>query len=118
MKVLVQRLTGVFFQVRVVNTHHLFVPALELNFHFTGADDGLRQLRGLVALGQVRIKIILPFEHRAAGDVRVHRQAETDGVADRFLVHHRQGAGHAQIDQAGVPVGVVAGLRAGAGKDF
>ena len=118
MKVLVQRLTGVFFQVRVVNTHHLFVPALELNFHFTGADDGLRQLRGLVALGQVRIKIIFPFEHRAAGDVRVHRQAETDGVADRFLVHHRQGAGHAQIDQAGVPVGVVAGLRAGAGKDF
>ena len=118
MKVLVQRLTGVFFQVGVVNTHQLLVTAFQLNFHFAGADDGLRQLRGLVALGQVRIKIILPFEHRAAGDVRVHRQAETDGVADRFLVHHRQGAGHAQIDQAGVPVGVVAGLRAGAGKDF
>ena len=42
-----------------------FLPAL------TGADDGVLQLRGLVALGQVGVKVVLALEHRSLVDLAV-----------------------------------------------
>ena len=58
-----QRFAGVFLQVGVVNAHALASTVLQLQLDHAGADDGLGQLGGLIALGQIRIKIIFPFEH-------------------------------------------------------
>ena len=48
-------------------------------------------LRNLVALGQVRVEVILAGElvHRIDGAVQ--RQPHQDGLFDRFLIDHRHG---------------------------
>jgi hypothetical protein len=70
---------------------HDFQPAL--------LHDRLLVLADLVALRQVRIKVVLARKHRAARDARSHRQAELHCHAHRFAIQHGQHAGIPEIDQ-------------------
>src|SRR5690606_23579128 len=68
--------------------------------------DGQVHLAGLVALGQVRVKVILACKNVLFGDLGVDGQAELARHAYRFGIQHRQGAGHPQVNQAGLGVGL------------
>jgi hypothetical protein len=76
------------------------------------------QLRGLIALGQIRVKVIFTVEHRAPANLGIHRQAKHDCVPKRLLVGHGQGAGHGQINGVGLGVGFGAIGGAGTGKNL
>jgi hypothetical protein len=104
-KVFVQRFAGVFFQMRARDADALDGAVVEHDVDMALADDGQFVLRNLVALGQVRVEIVLARKHALAADFGVNAQAELDGHAHGFLVQHRQHAGHAKVDQAGLRVG-------------
>ena len=95
--VLVQRLTSVFFQMGAGELHGVFfvahkkpnVPALH-HRRFVLAD--------LIALGQIRIEVVLACKDALFGHLGIHRQTETNGAFHRAFVHHRQGAGQSQIN--------------------
>src|SRR5680860_931381 len=69
-------------------------PGHVFDIHMPGPDNRAFQLRGLIAFGQVRIKVILALEHGSTGDFGVHRQAEHYGIAKRLFVGYRQSARH------------------------
>ena len=89
MEILVQRLAGILLQVGVMDAHALAAPIGQLDVEMAGADDGPRELGGLVALGQVRIKVVLALEHRHRADLGGHREAEADRHLHRRAVEHR-----------------------------
>ena len=127
-EIFVQALAGVFFQVRAGDPDALAGAVFQGDIQMPFADDGMVHLAGLVALGQVRVEVVLAGKHVAFGNLGVDRQAELAGHAHSFGIQHRQGAGHAQVNQAGLGVGLGAkgggapreDLRAGAelGVDF
>jgi hypothetical protein len=98
------RLAGVFFQVRAGDADALDGAVFQGDVQVALADDRQVHLADLVALGQVRVEVVLAREHVALADFGVDRQAEHARHAHRFLVQHRQYAGHAQVDQAGLGV--------------
>ena len=61
-------------------------------------------LRDLVALGQIRIEVVLAGEHRRAAQLRAHRQTHAQGHLHRIVVQDGQRTGHAQADRTGVLV--------------
>ncbi len=75
-------------------------------------------LAGLIALGQVGVEVVLAREDVLLGDLGIDGQTELAGHAHGLGVEHRQGAGHAQIDQAGLGVGLGAEGGGAAGKDL
>ncbi len=75
-------------------------------------------LAGLVALGQVGVEVVLAGEDVLLGDLGIDGQTELAGHAHGFGVEHRQGAGHAEVDQAGLGVGLGAEGGGAAGKDL
>ena len=105
-EVFVQALAGVFLQVRAGDADALLGAVFQGNVEEALADDGVVHLAGLVALGQVRVEVVLTGKDVLAGDFGVNRQAEFAGHAHGFGVEHRQGAGHAEVDQAGLGVGL------------
>ncbi|EJT84934.1 hypothetical protein PPS11_15306 [Pseudomonas putida S11] len=82
------------------------------------ADDRQVHLADLVALGQVRVEVVLAREHVALADLGIDGQAEHARHAHGFLVQYRQYARHAQVNQAGL--GVRLGTEGGgaAGEDL
>ncbi len=82
------------------------------------ADNRQLHLADLVALGQVGVEVVLAGKHVVLPDFGIHRQAELDGHAHGFLVQHRQNAGHAQIDEAGLGVGLGAERGGATGKNL
>ena len=82
------------------------------------ADDRILELRDLVALRQVGIKIVLAVEQRALVDLRLQAEAGAHGLGDAFLVDHRQHARHRRIDQRDMAVGLAAEFGRGAGEQF
>ena len=88
---------------------------LQQDLEAAAADDGGLELADLVALGQVRVKVVLAVEHRAPADVGADAQAEHHRVAHDLLIQYRQRARHGQVDRAGLGVGLGAegGGRAG-----
>ncbi len=113
-----QRFAGILLQVGVVDTYPLALAVVELNVHMARADNRFCQLRGLIALGQVRVEVVLALEHRGAGNLRVDRQPEHHRVTEGILIGHRQGAGHGQVQGAGLGVGRGAEGCAGAGEQL
>ena len=63
MEILMERFAGILFQVGMVNAHPLGVAIGQVDIHIAGTDNRALQLCCLVALGQVRIEIVLPFKH-------------------------------------------------------
>ena len=113
-----QGFSCVFFQMGVVNADGFLAAVRQFDVHVATTDDGLFQLGGLIGLGQIRVEIVFALEHRGAGDVGIDGQTEHDGIAKCLFIGHRQGAGHGEVDGAGLSVGLGAKGGAGAGKDF
>ena len=118
MEVFVQALAGIFFQVRAGNTDAFDRAIFQGDVQVALADDGMIHLAGLVALGQVRVEVILARENVGHADLGVDRQAELDRVAHGLSVEDRQGARHAQVNQAGLGVGFGAEGGGAAGEDL
>ncbi|MCY1179907.1 hypothetical protein D9M73_203260 [compost metagenome] len=113
-----QALAGVLFQVRAGDADALDGTGFQGDVEEALADDGMVHLAGLVALGQVRIEVVLAGEDVLPGDVRVDGQAELAGHAHGFRVQYRQGAGHAEVNQAGLGVGLGAEGGGAAGENL
>ena len=62
-------------------------------------------LGDLIALGQVRVMVVLAREDRRLRDLAVERQPRADRCFDRGAVAHRQRARQPQTDRAGVRIG-------------
>ncbi len=101
LEILVQRLARVLFEVGPRQANR-FLSALRQNSDFSPFDDRELVLADLVALGKVRIEIVLAGEDRAAIDVfgisPIHGQAKTYRfsycLAIRDRKHARQGDVH------------------------
>ena len=85
----------VLLQVDAVDAH-VAEPASAAQRHVVLGD--------LVALGVVRIEVVLAVKQRAVGDLAAERQADHHAELDRALIGHRQGSGETQADGAGVDV--------------
>src|ERR1700685_1520994 len=73
-------------------------------------------LRNLVALGQVRIEIILACKNRSLIDAAIQSHRRERGELDRFAVQYRQSSRHAQAD--GTDIGIWRSAKArGAGAE-
>jgi len=104
-----QALAGVFFQVRAGYADTLDGAVFQRDIQVAFADNRQLHLADLIALGQVRVEVVLAREHAVLADLGVNRQAEHHRHAYRFLVQHRQHTGHAQVYQARLGVGFCAG---------
>jgi hypothetical protein len=87
---LVQRLAGILFEMRAGDANALEGTVLQHDVHVTLGHDGQLVLADLIALGQVRIEVILAREHRQRRDLRGDGQAELHRHAHGRLVQHRQ----------------------------
>src|SRR5437870_489721 len=65
-------------------------------------DDGQLVLAYLIAFWQIRIKIILACEDRAAIDTGADRESEPYGTLDRASIQDRQHAWQCNINGAGL----------------
>ena len=96
----VDGLAGFFLQVDAPQSDESgAVLALDLDTAAQG--DGFARpvvLRDLVALGQVRIEVVLAREGAGLRHVAVHGQRHADGVFDGAAVQDGQDAGHAEAD--------------------
>ena len=101
-----------------MDANTLFTAVGKLNFDIAAPYNGLFQLRGLVAFGQVWIKVVLPLEGGLAGNLCVDGEAKHDRIIDRLLVEHGQSAGHGEINGAGLGVGFCSKSGAGAREYF
>ena len=87
----------------------LQVHALDAHLAETAsAAEGLVVLGYLVALGQVRIEVVLAVEDRARRELGAQREADHQPEVHSALVCDRQGAGKPEADGAGARVGRLA----------
>ena len=100
----VQRFASVLLQMQALDANALGV-AINVNLDFALADDRLLVLRDLIALGQIRIEIILPVEDGARVDFSLEAEARANGLGHALFVDDWQHAGHCRIDQRYVAVG-------------
>ena len=89
LKLLVQGFTGVFFQMRPRHADGERPTVLRRDFQVSVVDDRPLELADLIALREVRIKVILAREYRSARNSRIDGEAEDDGHAYDFGVQHR-----------------------------
>jgi hypothetical protein len=121
-EVLVQRLARVLFEVRAGQVHRLDVGLALLRLHDEGQRAALHDrdlvLADLVALGEVRVEVVLAREDAARRDGRADREAELDRARDGAAVEHGQGARQREIDHARLRVGFGAKRRRRAREDL
>jgi hypothetical protein len=91
---------------------------IEADMHLAAAHHRLLVLADLVALGQVRIKVVFTGEDRPFGDLGLDGLAETHREADRLGVEDGQHARQTQVDGAGLAVGGGAKGRGRAGENL
>ncbi len=117
-EVFVQALARIFFQVRAGDANAFDGAVFQGDVQVTLADDRMIHLAGLVALGQVWVEVVLAREDVGHTDLGVDRQTKLDRVAHGLGVEYRQGARHAQVNQAGLGVGFGAEGGGAAGEDL
>ena len=121
-EVFVQRLAGVFFQMRAHQAHGLFLGQAgdfgHEEFDRTALHDRNLILANLVAFGQVGVKIVFARKNALGRDVRANSQAEFDGALHCALVHDRQRARQGQVYGAGLGIGLVTERGAGAAENL
>ena len=115
--VLVQRLAGVLLQVGA-GERDAARAVRAVDFQLAAAHDGLSQLADLVALGQVRVEVVLAVEAASLGNLPAHGHAEQHRHAHRLGVQRRQHARQRQIHLARLRVRGCAERRGGAGEQF
>ena len=95
-KILVQRFAGIFFKMRARQVHEFFnrrVTRAENYRKATTQDHRNFKLADLVALGQVRIEVVLAGENGARSNLGTDSQAEFDGAYDCLTIEHGQYTG-------------------------
>ena len=80
--------------------------------------DGLVELRDLIALGIVRVEVVLAGEDAALADLAVDGFGGEDGVLDCLAIEDGQGSGQAEAGGADVGVGLAAVLVHAAAEGF
>ena len=103
--VVMDQLAGILFHMDAGDTDGLWLLPIHLDLDAAMLTDRQLELGDLVALGQVRVKIILAGKAVFPVDGRIGGQAELDGRFHHLPVEHRQRAGHTQADRAGMGVG-------------
>jgi len=113
----VQVLAGVFFHVRACDAD---APGFAVDFDVEVAlgRERLLELADLVALGQVRIKVVLAGEDAAFVNRAAERQRRSYGQLYRFTVDDRQRAGQTQTNRANVGVRRLPEVRAAAAEEL
>ena len=115
MEFLVQRLAGVLFQVRALDLDVEHAAIVHLHAQAAVRHDRQFVLADLVALRQIRVKVVFARKYTMPRDLAVDRKTEADRLVERGVIRHRQRSRHCDIDDAGVRVrlGAVGGRRAG-----
>ena len=116
-KALVDILCGVFLEMQPRDADFFRRPIM---LEFQPPVRGQRQFvhGNLITLGQVGIKIILSRKARILLDAQIERQRGAQGQLQSALIEHRQGAGQAEADRAGVGVRRIAESRGAGAEDF
>ena len=117
-EVLVQRLAGVFLEMRADDVDGARAAVFEHDVDSAAVHDRQLVLADLIALRQIRIEVVLAREHGAPRDLAARREAELDGHRDGFGVQHGQHARVAQVDEARLTVRRRAVGRRRAGEDL
>src|SRR5690554_1531046 len=102
----------------MVDTNRLGSAVFKGDLDGARADDRVVHLAGLVALGQVGIEIVFAIEYRDLGNLGMDTQAELHGHRYCGFVEYRQYTGQAQVDGAGLGVGLGTKGGRGTGEDF
>ena len=89
-----------------------------VDFQGPPAHDGGFVLADLVALGQIRVKVVLSGKHRCPVDFCADGHPELHRQPGRLTVHHRQNAGQGDADVAGLGIGCGAVGSGVPGKDL
>ena len=113
-----QRLTRIFLEVSPCQADCFARAVVQRDSDFPLSHDRQRHLRDLVALGQVRVEVILASKDRRASDLSARGQAKLDGHSQHGFIQHRQNARQTQINRVGLRVrlGTKGGGRSG--KNF
>ena len=114
---LVEQLARVLFHVDAEQPHAP-QPAAGGDLYVAAGGQRPLVLRDLVALGQVRVEVVLAREDRGLADGAVRGQGGAQGQAHGLAAQHGQRAGQPQADRADVGVGVVAEAVAAGAEDL
>src|SRR5437899_11182325 len=116
-KAVVERFAGVFLEMQPGDPDAFFFA---VDFDFEPAAGGQRQfeLRDLIALGQIGIKIIFAGEAGVLVNGAVDGERGAHGHFDRALVENRESAGQAEANRADVGIGRIAETRGTAAENF
>src|SRR5690606_28246648 len=99
LEILVQRFACIFFQMRARNADRLARAVLEHDLEPPLLDDGLLVLADLIALRQIRIKIVLACEYRTPRNGCVDCETEFHRHSDSLSIQNRQYPRVAEIDE-------------------
>ena len=103
-------LRGVFFHVQARDADAFAAPT-KIELEPPAKRDRQLILRNLIALGQVRIEIILTGEARDGLHFQVERERSANRKLERAAIQHRQGSGQTQANGTNVRVGRIAEAR-------
>jgi hypothetical protein len=95
----------VFFQVNALDSDRVGFSVIAGDLQETVLAKGSFVLRNLVALGKIRIKVVLAGKARVPVDHAPERQPSFDRELHGLLVKHRKGAGLAGAHRADAAVG-------------
>ena len=113
------RFAGILFQMQALDTDFdisEFAILVRADGHGNDAlsDDRILELADLIALGEIRIEIVLAVKDGALVDLRLQPKAGADRLANAFLVDDGKHAGHGRVDEADMGIGLGAETRRGA----
>ena len=98
---IMDQLTGILLHMHLMDTYGLFAcGSLDLNSSVIA--DRQIQLRDLVVLGVIRVKIVLTVKLTVLMDMTVCRKTCLDGKLYHFFVEDRKRARHTGADRAGM----------------
>jgi hypothetical protein len=113
----VDEFARVLFHVDSCDTDALHL-AVQFDIDVAVLGEGLGILGYLVALGEVRIEVVLPREGALPVDAALRGEAHPQCELDDFLVEHGQHPGHPRADGAGMAVRGGAEFRRAAAEDL
>jgi len=108
---------GILFHVDTGDADALLL-AVHGDVHMAVLADGLLELGNLIALGQIRVEVVLTGKDRHRVDGAVGGQAHLGGELHDLGVQDRQHARHPRTDRTDVGVGIVAEMGGTAAEDL
>ncbi len=101
--VVMDQFSGILLHVHLMNAHN-FLCISRLNFYKSVSCNGKIQLRNLVVLGIVRIKVILPVKLAYSCDLTVGGKADRHGIFHHLFIQDRKGTRHPGAYRAGMGI--------------